>query len=147
MEYNVVNGTAYRIDTPKEVVRALENARIGNHRIRIFYGDKETGRAWSDENDIIGTIGRSTGKHKIPILLHNVHSTGGCAILDDRIIRIDDRARHTVYKADNYKQDNFVSTDIGTVYNETKDELYARCKNADAGKRLADFMNGERWNK
>jgi hypothetical protein len=152
MEYNIVNGTAYHVDTPKEVVKALENARIGEYRIRIFYGDKKNGRGWNDEQNSIGTVGRSNGKYKIPLLIHSKRSSGGGAILDNCIIRIDachltDRVRYTVYKADNCRQDNFISTDIGNVYNETRDELYARCKNADAGKRLADFMNGKRWAK
>ena len=76
---------------------------------------------------------------------------GGSAIFDDCIIRIDTKDAKdricTVYKDESIRFDHFVSTDIGTVYNETKDELYARCKNAEAGKRLAAYMNGERWSK
>jgi hypothetical protein len=81
-------------------------------------------------------------------LIKNKRSTGGGSILTDRIVRIDIKYNYkTIYKRDGVKFDKFVSTDIGTVYNETRDELYARCKNADAGKRLADFMNGDRWAK
>lgn len=142
--YKVVNGTAYHIDTPDAVIEILENARLNNVKIRIFYGDGE--KCWNDEYDTIGTIGRSTGNYKIPILIKNKRSTGGGSILTDRIVRIDIKYK-TLYKRDGVKFDKFVSTDIGTVYNEARDELYARCKNADAGNRLSDFMNGDRWSK
>jgi hypothetical protein len=142
--YKVVNGTAYHVDTPDKVIEILENARLNNVKIRIFYGNDD--KCWNDEYDTIGTIGRSTGIYKIPILIKNKRSTDGGSILTHCIVRIDIKYK-TLYKRDGVKFDKFVSTGIGTVYNETRDVLYARCKNADAGKRLADFMNGDRWAK
>lgn len=147
-QYKVVNGTSYDLRTSYEVINLLECYRSNRQRIRVFYGSG--GRCWNEENDTIGTIGRSTGTCKIPLLIKNSRSYGGESILDYRIVRIDVKENgkiKTVYVDKNTKFDHFVSTDIGSVYNETKDELYAKCKNGDSGKRLAAFMNGERWSK
>lgn len=148
-QYKIKNGTYYHADTDDKVIQWLETSRERKQRIRIFYG--KDGKAWNEEFDIIGHVGRSTGAIKIPLLIHNSRSMGGGAILDDRIVRIDTKGSNdkivTVYLADNVKFDHFISTDIGTVYNESRDELYARCKNANAGNHLAAFMNGKRWSK
>jgi hypothetical protein len=42
-KYNVINGTAYDSRTNEEVINVLERARIHNMRVRLFYGDTETG--------------------------------------------------------------------------------------------------------
>lgn len=148
-EYKIVGGTAYHIDTSIRVIEILEKMRYSGIRIRIWYG--KNGRCWNDEFGTIGTVGRSTGQYKIPILLKNSRSIGGAAILDDCIVRIDVNYGRgkivSIYTDDSIKFDRFISTDLGNVYNETKDKLYARCKNGDSGKRLADFMNGKRWSK
>ena len=148
-EYRIEGDTAYHIDTPIPVIEILEDARRNRSRIRIWYG--KDGRCWNDEFDTIGTVGRSTGQYKIPLLIKNSRSIGGAAILDDCIIRVDVNYGRgnivAVYTDDSIKFDKFISTDLGNVYNATKDKLYARCKNGDSGKRLADFMNGKRWSK
>jgi hypothetical protein len=148
-EYTIVNGTSYHVETPIEVVKWLETSRERGQRIRVFYGDN--GYCWNDEHDNIGTVNRSTGTRKVPLLIHSARCYGGGAILDNKIVRIDTKDSKgkitIVYSDPSIRFDTFVSTDIGTVYNETKDELYGRCKNADAGQRLAAFMNGKRWTK
>lgn len=145
----VINGTSYHDNTPQEVIAWLETSRATKQRIRIFYGAE--GKNWNDEYATIGHVGRSTGIVKFPLLIHNAHSMGGGAILDDCIVRIDTRDSRgtvrTVYTAPNYRADNFLYSDVGNVYNETRNELYARCKSGDAARRLAGFMNGTRWAK
>lgn len=84
----VVNGTTYHDETPAEVIRVLENARIGERRIRLCYGDVKTGRDWLEEYDVTGRVGRSTGTTKIPLILANSRSSGGPGILDHCIVRI-----------------------------------------------------------
>jgi len=147
--YKVVNGTSYNENTPDKVISWLETSRERKQRIRIFYG--KDGKCWNEENDTIGVVGRSTGTNKIPLLIKSKRSYSSGALLDDCIVRIDTKdssgAIKTVYKDDYIKFDHFVSTDLGNVYNETQDKLYAHCKCGDSGKRLAKFMNGERWAK
>lgn len=82
------NGTSYASTTPDEVVRILEQSRLHGTRIRIHYGDVETGRDWMDENDVRGTVGRSTGPIKIPLMIATSRSSGGGGILDHCIVRI-----------------------------------------------------------
>lgn len=87
-KYKIVNGTAYNINTSDEVIKVLESARTDKKRIRIFYGDTNTGRDWMEIDDTIGTVGRSTGINKIPLLIKNSRSMGGGAILDHCIVKI-----------------------------------------------------------
>lgn len=85
--YVVVDGTYYHESTPQRVIETLEASRKNRTRIKLWYGDTATGQAWGDVE--VGTVGRSMGPVKIPILLHNRRSTGGGAILDHCIIRIE----------------------------------------------------------
>lgn len=95
------NGTCYHIETSDEVINVLENAIATNERIRVFYGDKETGRDWCEEYDTIGTIGRSTGSIKIPLLIKRIDSTGGGSLLTHCIVKVTQNKRE-VYKHPEY---------------------------------------------
>ena len=86
-QYKVVNGTSYDSRTSDEVINLLEHYRSNKQRIRVFYGSE--GRCWNEEHDTMGTVGRSTGTCKIPLLIKSSRSYGGGSILDDRIVRID----------------------------------------------------------
>jgi hypothetical protein len=83
-----INGTYYHRETPQRVVDILERVRISGCRVRIHYGDTTTGRDWFDEWDVTGTIGRSMGPIRIPLIIANSRSYGGCGMLDHCIIRI-----------------------------------------------------------
>lgn len=87
-DYQVVNGTFYHRDTPAAVINALEHARKAGTRIRLRYGDTESGRDWLDEFDVEGQIGRSMGPVKVPILLARSTSSGGPALLENCIVKI-----------------------------------------------------------
>ena len=86
--YKEVNGTSYHEQTNDQVVRVLERVRRQQYRIRVHYGDVETGKDWNDQYDVTGTVGRSTGPIKVPLLIHNAMSHGGGSILDHCIVRI-----------------------------------------------------------
>lgn len=87
-EYKVLNGTYYHIETSNHLVRLLEEIRINRWPIQLHYGDIGTGEDWGEVNDVIGTLGRSTGPIKVPIILENSFSSGGPAILDHCIVMI-----------------------------------------------------------
>lgn len=87
-KYKEINGTSYHIETSNEVIEVLETCKANKTRIVLDYGDIKTGVSWGEVYDITGTLGRSTGSVKIPILLHNSRSIGGGAILDQCIIGI-----------------------------------------------------------
>src|ERR1039457_5780938 len=87
-EYKNVYGFFFNAEPNDEVIDLLVNAYTMDKRIRLFYGDIETGKCWNEENDVIGYIGRSTGSIRIPLMIHNKNSSGGSGILEHCIIGI-----------------------------------------------------------
>jgi hypothetical protein len=107
--YKTVNGTSFHEETPDKVCQILSDAINTRRRLKLTFGDTETGRSWNEEHDTRGRIGRSTGTNKIPLLIHNTRSIGGGAILDQCIIKIIDTAtgqilyRHEMYQEQEFK--------------------------------------------
>lgn len=140
----VMNGTTYHKDTPLEVVHALEVARMGKVKVRVWYG--ENGVSWDDENDTIGRIGRSCGTVKIPLLIKNKRSMGG-GLLDHCIVKIVDvNTRHIIWQHAKFSQTYFGADDtlVWKGRPGTGETIYATCKTPEQAKSLASFMNGER---
>jgi hypothetical protein len=69
--------TIYDPNTPEQLVTILERVRLRRIRIRLFYGDAQTGRDWNEENDVEGYLARTSGPIHCPILLKTKSSTGG----------------------------------------------------------------------
>jgi len=145
-----VNGLYFNENTPVDVCRIITT--IGrNTRIRVWYGH-ENGKSWSEENDIMGYIGRSTGTKKIPLLVNNSRSSGGGALLCDCIVKIVETGTNkTVYQHPEFSQPVFSVSD-GDMDKYPANVLcdgviYGRCKTSASAQRLADFMNGKRHNK
>lgn len=102
-EYIILSDTYYHIKTPIETAHLLERIRKDQTRMRLYYGDIETGRDWGEVFDVTGKIGRSTGPFNIPILLHNSRSMGGGAILTHCIVKIaESRGGKVLYEHPNY---------------------------------------------
>lgn len=158
-EYTVVSGTFYDHRTPYDVIEILEAARKTGSRVRLFFGDTETGRDWLEEYDVTGTVSRSMGPHKIPILISNRRSTGGGAILDHCILRILVNGVEK-YRNPNYQEPDFViiptpeSNAITMAEHRKYSKLpytvkvnglgHAAFKSKDAADRWVDFMRGKR---
>lgn len=108
-DYRIVAGTYYHIETPRQVIDVLESARHSKQRLRLHYGDQETGRDWLEEHDVVGYIGRSTGPIKVPLMIHNRRSLGGPALLDRCIIKIRSTGKHggVLYQHPNYHTETF----------------------------------------
>lgn len=79
--------TWFDAGTATEVKRILEMAIESNRKLRLFFGDADTGRDWMEEHDTVGKIGRSTGPMRVPLLLDS-KGEGGPAILTRNVIRI-----------------------------------------------------------
>lgn len=111
----VVNGTSYHAQTANDVIDIIENARAKGTRVRVHYGDANTGKDWGDIYDVSGRVSRSTGSVKIPLLIHNVRSLGGGGMLDACIVRIrpsnrrdgGDLYRHPKYHLDAKSMEGF----------------------------------------
>lgn len=89
--------------TPSNLANLLNRLYTSNQRIRLVYGDTDTGKDWLEEYDVIGTLGRSTGKNKIPLLINNARSIGGGSILDHCILKIVDvKSKRVLYQHGKY---------------------------------------------
>ena len=156
-DYKVFNGTAYNKNTSDEVIKVLDKYLQGyrDQRIRLFYGDAKTGRDWNEEYDVIGYLGRSTGRFKIPLLIAKSHSSGGPAILDNCIVKITVDKR-TVYQHSKYHSNKF---DIKKIQKRDESlfsmgyrfkvvrnghENVANFKEEEKANRYISFMKGER---
>ena len=140
--------------TCDKVKNVLTECYNNQGRVRIWYGDIDTGVSWLDEYDVVGTIGRSTGQQKIPLLIKNSRSSGGGGILCHCIIRIDViGSRHIIYKHPlfnvptlgvypNLDEDTktkypFIVLKYGTIQ--------SRFKSRTSAYNYIDFMTGERY--
>lgn len=159
-------GTYYHDTTPARVVEILDGAMHTGRRLRFFYGDKVTGWDWAEENDVCGTIGRSTGWKKTALLIANSRSTGGGVILADCILRIVENGRE-IYRAANYQSPKFETVEIqpGTTCGNVdlraagythavrrandrgEFETVANFKSAGKAARWVEFMTGRRMSK
>lgn len=96
-------------ETPREIIERFYNARMQHidppSRIRVHYGDTETGRDWGDVYDVSGYVGRSTGPQPIFLLVHNSRSVSGGSILVDSIVRI--RYANRKNGGDIYRHSNY----------------------------------------
>jgi len=109
----------YNEKTPQAVIQVIDEAYKTNRRLSIRFGDIETGRDWLDEYDTAGTIGKSTGTIKIPLLIKTNRSLGGGALLDHCILKITDQnTKQVLYKAANYQQPQveIVPSDVPEQY-------------------------------
>jgi hypothetical protein len=115
-EYIVVDETWYKGTTPQAVIDVLESVRRGGGRIHLHHGyttqaDADAaglggvvGRDWLEEFDTEGSVGRSCGKIKAPLLIKRSRASGGHAILTDCIVKITTagKRRRTLYQHANY---------------------------------------------
>jgi hypothetical protein len=140
--YSVTNsGTYYNEGTPQRIIEILEQARETGQRLQLFYGDIETGRNWNEEYNTTGTIGRSTGTVKIPLLIATSRSMGGGGISTDRIIAIrDTKTKKVLYRSPNFQpqQMEIVSSDLPEYkFNlNINGEMYSRHRTEESAKRL-----------
>jgi hypothetical protein len=91
-------GTWYTPGTPPQVERILHHALRSEQRLILTMGDAESGQAW-DDTPSRGTISRSMGPLKVPILISRRGAHGGSAILTDCIVRIQDsKTKNDLYR-------------------------------------------------
>lgn len=140
-------GTWFHPETPRKVRQVLEAARKNGSRLRIFYGNTQTGRDWMEENDVLGTIGRSTGVLKIPLMIADGEHSGP-RLLDQcivRIIRVDDRKelyRHRRYHLGRMEIEHELDPPyVATVWVDGK--VHARFRTAEAAYHWMAFLAGE----
>jgi hypothetical protein len=137
----------FHADTPKQVQDILTHLNMSKERVRLYYGDPVTGRSWLNEHDIYGTIGRSTGSVKVPLLIYNNMSIVGGHIQDHCIIRIDTK-HSTLYQHPNFHTSEFAQHDnaVYTVDNDIE-MLHARLKDSASATRYIAWLTGKRFSR
>ena len=139
--------------TPNRVATLLNNLSLSQQRIRLVYGDADTGKDWLGEHDVIGTIGRSTGTKQVPLLINNSRSTGGCAILDDCILKIVDvKSKRVLYQHEKYIAPEFTIevSEVDTIAKYrvlVEDKLQATFSDYNKAQKYIDFMLCKRMSK
>ena len=144
------SGTYYSNETPDGAIRVLESLRGTHQRVKIYLGDRETGRDWMEESDKAGKIGRSSGPIKVPILLTTINSHGGGAILDDCIVKIvtsPAASARVLYQHPSYHQPEMLVTNKGLEdkpeYTHTVrigGDVYSRHTSERSAKRLVALL-------
>ena len=142
--------TWYIPGTPPNVINILEAYRSNKRLIRLFFGDGQTGRDYCEEWDVVGTIGRSAGSMKTPLLMAD-SSEGGGAISTNAIVRMMDVAsnrelyRHPEYKVPQIRIEAGSDPELPqypfVAYRD--DDLVARFKTAFDAHEYRAFMVGD----
>ena len=142
--FKVVDGVSFFEGTNERVINILLDAMKHKDRIRIFFGDAESGADWCETYDTMGTIGLSYGPTKVPLLIHSIRSMGGDAILTDSIVKIT-RNKKVIYKHPNYSCDIKFNGDY-IVDNNGKEIMYFWSKDENKKQRFFEFLKGTRNN-
>lgn len=162
--YYVVDGTYYFFKREEEnhtevyeqvnekLINVLERCRKNNTRIRVWYGSNN--KVWLDEYHVMGRIGRTNGRIKIPILINNKRSWGGTELLVHRIVRIDDiEEKKTIYKLDGYEMPKLEIKEVknnGHILDYLvmkEDRILVTCITLKKAQNWVDFMIGKRYRK
>lgn len=134
----------------------LESLLHTGRRVRIFYGNVDTGEDWNEEYSTFGYIGRSMGTEKIPLLIANTRSYGGPAILTNCIVKITFASGgHVIWEHPKYFCNPLTirpTTGLDAKYGYAeevirKDQVVARFSKPGKAAMWVDFMEGRRNNK
>jgi hypothetical protein len=100
--YQELNGTYYNEKTDACMICLLESLRRRRIRCHFHLGDTQSGQAWGDIET--GTIGRSTGRIKMPLVIARRDSSGGPGLLDSCIVKIvNTKTNRDIYMHPDYK--------------------------------------------
>ena len=137
-------------DKVKQVLTSCHNRK---NRIRIVYGDVNTGNDWLEEYEILGYVGRSTGINPSPLLINNSRSYGGGAILTGSILKIvDTQTKQVLFQHEKYvipALTKEISSNIDYLYDVVNNgaSVVARFKTEKQANNYIDFMQCKRMSK
>ena len=135
--------------TQSGVAVLLNNLAMSKQRIRLVYGNIETGKDWLQEYDVLGSVGKSTGSNQIPLLISNSRSTGGGAILENCILKIVDvKSKKVLYHHEKYIEPKFEIVILADGYSVAVDgNVQANFKTKKQAQNYIDFMLCKRMSK
>lgn len=144
MVAKMMNKFIFDEKTSLKLQTLITHLYCSGERVRVWYGDIKTGKAWPEENDVIGFIGMSTGVKPIPLLINNSRSLGGGGLLYGSILRIDRiEGKRTIYQHDSFEHGITVQCCQVLVFGV----IHANCATEQKAQRLADFLSGKRYSK
>lgn len=122
---------------------------MSKQRVRLVYGDTDTGKDWLQEYDVLGSIGKSTGSNQALLLISNSRSTGGGTILEDCILKmVDVKSKKVLYQHDKYLAPKFEIVPSTDGYSVTVDgNVQANFKIQKQAQNYVDFMLCKRMSK
>ncbi|MEP6875477.1 MAG: hypothetical protein ABI887_14045, partial [Burkholderiales bacterium] len=133
--------------TSPQVVKVLEACRRSGRKVRLVLGDTDTGESWLDEYNVVGTIGRSAGSLKVPLLIGDGESGGGAILTACVLAIIDWHSGRWLFKHAAYKHPDL---DIRATGNAKRPWMVSQAQQeiarfGDIGKAGAyvAFMRGE----
>lgn len=139
-------------DTPDAICKLVNELYHNKKRVRFFFGYGDTGLDWNEENDVMGTIGKSTGTKPIALLIHNSRSLGGGALLTDCIVKVVDiTTRRVLYQHPTYfcrtlNVDTGKDAELPHAVTRVEDgQLMAQFKTHAQAERYVAYMRGERF--
>lgn len=133
--------------TAPEAARVLERCRRAGTKIRLVLGDTATGESWLDEYDVIGTIARSIGPLKVPLLIEEGEHAGGAILTACLLCVIDWRNGKQFYRHPAYRVADLTIAPSGddqrpwAVYRS--DETVAQFHDIGKAAAYLAFMRGE----
>lgn len=124
-----------------EVCKVIDRCIKNGTRVRLFYGDTDTGQDWGEQNDVLGTISRTSGILKKPILV----SEGECfgfTILEGCLIKIMDAdTRRVLWVHERYQSPTFSITED----NSTPELPFKATMNGQLTARFPSFAKAAAW--
>lgn len=136
----------YPKNTPDDVAAIINRVHEAGTRVRIFYGDLATGHAAPEENDVVGTIGASTGSQKVPLLIASAHSKGGVPLFG-HIVAIKTHEEY-IYRHPNFSYGLWShKADDGKIWVYFNNAKFAPFDNIRQAEKYIAFMQGMRWTK
>jgi hypothetical protein len=89
------NGFWFDVETPADLQEWVAARHHDGRRYRFILG--KDGQEWGDVQ--VGSIGRSTGRVKIPLVIYNRRSLGGPALMSAWVLRIETaKGRHVIWE-------------------------------------------------
>lgn len=125
----------------RTIEEILLNAHNNNEKVRLFYGDSETGEDWNEIHDVFGGIGYSTGVKKVPLLIRYKNSIGGDAISTSCIVKI---MINGIIVYQHPKYHSLLNLKGNIIYKEEK--LFSSFRNEVKAQMMFDYLHGVRNN-
>ena len=96
--------TYFEPGTDARAARVLESCRTRNRKVRLILGDTRTGEPWLEEHDVVGRIGRSMGRLKVPLLIEPGEDGGGAILCACLLAIVDWKSGGVLYRHPAYRE-------------------------------------------